>query len=311
MTSNGRWNQTRLFREVTCNRDTCINWCINVGLLPEIKLCRQCRSPMQIYERTDSSSGFIFRCHKRNHDIKVTMSKSTWFGNIHLSMEKCLLLTYLIARGLSYVDIENELYDNDSEISTGHDTIANRFRLVREIYCNDLEINYLNRGKIGGSGSVIEVDEMKFGRRKYNVGRIVEGSWIVGMIEHDTNELRIEICPNNIRDAHNLLAIINKHVEKGTTIMTDCWKSYDGLTADGFNHLTVCHKYNYIDPNTYANTQKIESNWRPLRNRLSSRGVNKEHLADHLCEYLWMRHVKKHNLDPFAELIKAIARIYV
>jgi transposase-like protein len=125
---------------------------------------------------------------------------------------------------------------------------------------------------------------------------VIEGSWLVEIIDHDTYQLRIEICPNNVSDANNLLRIINKHVEKGTTIMTDCWRAYNCLTADGFNHLTVCHKYNFINPNTLANTQKIESNWRPLRNRLSSGGVSKENLAYHFCEYLWARHIKKNNL---------------
>ncbi len=310
MALNGRWNQTRLLKEVLCDRNRCVQWCQDVGLLPRDKLCPNCRAHMNISLSQESSCGLVFRCRKRNHEIKRSLSKDTWFEDLKMPIEKCLLLTYLMARGSSYDDIENELYDNEFEIGTSPVTIANRYSMIRELYCFDLERYYTNRGKVGGSGSVVEVDEMKFGKRKYNVGRVIEGSWIVGIIDHDTNDLRIEICPNNVRDENNLLRIINKHVEKGTTIMTDCWKSYNGLTSDGFNHLTVCHKYNYIDPNTYANTQKIESNWRPLRNKLASKGVNKDMLADHLCEFLWKRHIKKRNLDPFAELIKVIAFVY-
>jgi hypothetical protein len=106
------------------------------------------------------------------------------------------------------------------------------------------------------------------------------------------------------------LRIINKHVEKGATIMTDCWRTYNGLTAAGFNHLTVCHKYSFIDPNTLANTQRIQTSSDPLRNRLSRGGVGKENLADHSCEYLRARHIKKNNLDSFAELVKVIAWVY-
>ncbi len=265
--------------------------------------------PMQIKQRDLTSLGLIFRCRRAGHDIKRSVFNNTWFHNCHISIEKCLLMTYHISRGNTYENIEHELYDNDFEIGSSRHVISNRYKLAREIYCLDLDLYYTNRGKIGGQGSVVEVDEMKFGKRKFNVGRIVEGSWLVGMIDHDSNELRVEICPNNIRDANNLLKIINDHVEKGTTIMTDCWRGYSGLTADGFHHLTVCHKYNFIDPETYANTQKIESSWRSLRNRLSFKGVDKDNLADHLGEYLWMCHVKK-NLDPFAELIRAIARVY-
>ena len=34
--------------------------------------------------------------------------------------------------------------------------------------------------KIGGENVVVEIDEAKFGRRKYNRGRITEGKWIFG-----------------------------------------------------------------------------------------------------------------------------------
>jgi hypothetical protein len=61
--------------------------------------------------------------------------------------------------------------------------------------------------------------------------------------------------------------------------MTDCWWAYSGLTADGFNQLAVCNKYNFIDPSTYANMQIIESSWRPLRSQLSFKGVVKDNLA--------------------------------
>ena len=36
---------------------------------------------------------------------------------------------------------------------------------------------------IGGPGSIIEIDESKFGKRKYNQGRYVEGHWVFGGIE--------------------------------------------------------------------------------------------------------------------------------
>ena len=33
---------------------------------------------------------------------------------------------------------------------------------------------------IGGSGRIVEIDELKFGRRKYNRGRVVDGHWVFG-----------------------------------------------------------------------------------------------------------------------------------
>ncbi len=265
---------------------------------------------MSISARAESSCGLMFRCRRNNHDKRSTLSDNTWFEECRISIEKCLQLKYLISRGQSYDGIEHELFDNDSDIGTSRKIIAERYKMARELYSLDLDRQYANIGKIAGPGSVVEVDEMKFGKRKYNIGRVIEGSWPVGIIDHDTNELRIELRPNNVRDANNLLRIINKHVEKGATIMTDFWRAYNGLTADGFNHLIVCHKYNFIDPNTLANTQRIETSSGPLRNRLSRGGVGKENLADHSCEYLRARHIKKNNLDSFAELVKVIAWVY-
>ncbi|CAF0967540.1 unnamed protein product [Brachionus calyciflorus] len=131
---------------------------------------------------------------------------------------------------------------------------------------------YNTVGKIGGPGHVVEIDESKIGKRKYNVGRMVEGSWILGMIDLGTEEapnpigdFRLEICSNNSRDGQTLLALINKHFEKGSTIITDCWKGYNGLEENGFEHLTVNHNYNFVDPNTFAHTKTVEANWRPLK----------------------------------------------
>jgi hypothetical protein len=37
--------------------------------------------------------------------------------------------------------------------------------------------------KIGGNNSVVEIDESKFGKRKYNRGHRAEGVWVRGMID--------------------------------------------------------------------------------------------------------------------------------
>jgi Transposase and inactivated derivatives len=73
-------------------------------------------------------------------------------------------------------------------------------------------------------------------------GRFVEGNWIPGMIDINTKEVHMAICPNNQQDAQTLYDLISKQVELTSTIHTDAWRSYNGLLASGFaSHLTVNH----------------------------------------------------------------------
>jgi hypothetical protein len=42
---------------------------------------------ISIVGRTDSLSALMFRCQKRNLDVRIPLSKGTWFENCHISIE--------------------------------------------------------------------------------------------------------------------------------------------------------------------------------------------------------------------------------
>jgi hypothetical protein len=56
---------------------------------------------------------------------------------------------------------------------------CSRYNYCREIVTADFMERQDLRGKIGGEGSIVQIDESKFGKRKYNRGRIIEdiGYW--------------------------------------------------------------------------------------------------------------------------------------
>ena len=59
-----------------------------------------------------------------------------------------------------------------------------------------------------------------------------------------------------------LLKIIYYHVEPGTLIVSDSWSSYNKIKElKDFDHITVNHSIQLIDPESGAHTQKIEGLW--------------------------------------------------
>jgi transposase-like protein len=262
------------------------------------------------YSGENTCIGLDFRCTKKDCGTKSTLALKTFFEFRSLPIHKIVNLIYVFSCKGSYEDARRETYDHENNRPITDEAIADTFSYMREVMMISLDNMYRDRGKIGGAGFVCEIDELKLGRRKFNTGRLVDGSWILGIVCLNTKEYRVDICPDNKRNGATLISLINKHVKKETTIVTDCWKGYDGLTANGFNHLCVNHSYNYVDPDTWANTQTIEGNWRPLRNRLSRGGLRKDDLDLHLCEYVWRKEVKNRGADGFAELIKDIIKVY-
>ncbi len=291
-----------------------MEWCQSVGLIPTRRNCPKNCGFMRIEASSsanagvDTCIGLNFRCRKGKHDIKRTLAENTWFERRHITIENLLIATYVFSWGGKYTDVIRETSMDDNQTSC--ETVAKTFSSAREVCMVALEEMYDskdNRGKLSG---VVAIDETKIGKRKFECGRLVEGSWILGIIESGSKEFRLEICPGNSRSAATLLPLIQKHVELGSTIVTDKWAGYNCLKDNGYLHLTVNHSDNFVDPNTGAHTQNIECEWRPLKHRISRGGVHTKYLADHLCEYLWLREISRKNQDPFAELLKAIRRIY-
>ena len=87
--------------------------------------------------------------------------------------------------------------------------------------------------------------------------------------------------------------------------MSDCWRGYNNLSANGYNHLTVNNTKSFVDPHTGANTQKIESNWHALKRRISRGGVQKDNYGLHFAEFLWMR---KNKEDGFKNLVNELKK---
>jgi transposase-like protein len=104
--------------------------------------------------------------------------------------------------------------------------------------------------QIGGEGVVVEVDESKFGKRKYYRGRRVEGAWVIGGVER-TPERRIFLVDVDNRNRNTLADILLKHILPDSVVHTDLWNGYADVEKSlPVTHYTVTHSKYFKDPIT-------------------------------------------------------------
>jgi hypothetical protein len=74
--------------------------------------------------------------------------------------------------------------------------------------------------KIGGPNKIVEIDESKFGRRKYHRDHPVKGQRVFGGIERESGKTFLVPVPDRTVDI--LMAVIGAWIESGTTVISDC-----------------------------------------------------------------------------------------
>ena len=98
-------------------------------------------------------------------------------------------------------------------------------------------------------------------------GRQITSQWIFGGICRQTTR-EFFLGTVDKRDCKTLLPLIKKRIKVGTTVISDCWKSYNTLNEHNFGHLTVNHKLNFVDPTTNVHTQNIKNLWWQIKRQL-------------------------------------------
>jgi transposase-like protein len=200
-------------------------------------------------------------------------------------------------------------------LKTSHTTITKQHHLAKQTvtdwwyFCSDEIIAYLkkkSKEKIGGKGRIVEIDESKFGKRKYNRGHHVEGQWVFGGIERGSG--RTFLVTVGDRSADTLIGHIKRWIEPETTIISDCWAAYKSIPQAGYNHLTVNHSIQFVDSTTGAHTNTIESTWKHVKVLMNpyNRKANYDRV---LAAYLFRKRCKAENIDPFCKFMDIVAKI--
>ena len=168
-----------------------------------------------------------------------------------------------------------------------------------------------NPQTVGGFGHTVEIEECLLVRRKYNVGHQVEQQWVFGGVDLDTNN--VFMVPVANRTADTLLPIIQQFILPSTCIVSDLWCAYGGLMnlPQGYLHLTVNHSVNFVDPNTGATTNHVESTWQKAKQKHKQRfGTNRHLLETYLNEFVWMRRFGGSRAEAFENLVSQVRDFY-
>lgn len=238
--------------------------------------CIRCGRAMKLESRGNTTTlKQRRRCFKRN--CRYSFSMKGQFSKSNKPISTILKLMYFFS--LNWKVSEAAIHCDASK-----KTCVRWYKIFRRI----IHASILNNEsvKIGGTGCTVEVDETYLCKRKYNVGRVLisQSVWVVGGICRENGKIFLRTVTR--RNAENLTAILNECVEPGTTVITDCWRGYNRLTDNGFHHLTVNHKLNFVDPvNRDIHTQRIERLWKSVKSYIP-KNVRRQYIQQHLSKFI-------------------------
>ena len=266
------------------------------GILHNPRNCLNCARPMTLNLR--NKGGDRWRCSVRGCRRDIGLRKDTWQEYSNLPYRTVVLFIYSWSREMTSMNY------CERELDMSNPTTVDWKNFLREVCAAELLANPV---VIGGPGTVVEVDESLFSRRKHHQGRVLPQQWVFGGICRQTRDCFMFMVPD--RSGLTLLPIIRQSITPGTTIMSDMWGAYVGIQAMGFGHLQVNHTYNFVDPQTGAHTQNIENSWKnaKMRNK-REHGTHRSMLESYLCEWMWRQRFR--NVDLFDQILNDIATYF-
>lgn len=297
------------FYGILRDRDAFINYLVQHGVLSCHVICEKCSSKLTLKtgSRLQYACRRVTKVHKRHRECTFRKSavSGTFFDNSKVPIEKVgLLVSIYLSRNTSRVRYTVR------ETGLTVATVVDWFSFIREVLMYWM---HKQSAKIGGPGKIVEIDEAKFGKRKYHRGRLLTGQWILGGIERleggGADKQKMFLIPVPDRTSQTLVAIIKEYVLPGTTIMTDCWASYNSLAENDYLHLTVNHQINFVDPASGAHTQNIERSWVEVRRYVPRSGLVRQHLASYLADSYFRRANPDHRLRRHL-FWQAVAELY-
>ncbi len=269
------------FRKQFPNDDVCLEW-LKDFIYPDGIPCIKCDKITKHHKVASRKSYSCDRCGHHVHPTAGTIyhKSSTpltdWFYAVFLmASTRC---------GISAKQLEREL-------GVTYKTAWRMFHQIRSMLTESDD-------KLGGEGSMVEVDETYIGaRRKGITGRgAKDKTIIVGAVERK-GSVKAKIVPNT--KAESLVPFVRETVEQLSIVHTDEWRPYRHLLNHRYYHETSNHGHKqWVVGESHTNS--IEGFWSLLKGGL--RGVYKgratrKYLQNYINEYAF-RYNRRHDQTP-------------
>lgn len=108
--------------------------------------------------------------------------------------------------------------------------------------------------------------------------------------------------------SQTLLPNIMENVEKGATVCTDEWCSYNALAKAGYNHHRVAHGLReYVRNGVHTNS--IEGFWSQLKRSINGtfHHVSKQHLQSYVNEFVYRYNLRQSEQPIFSDLSSRVS----
>jgi transposase-like protein len=278
----------RELQKIFFSEEAAITFAYNNNILHYIPSCPEDGASLK---RLDE---FHWKCRKKGHRKIFSTLKETIFENKKLKISEFFYLAYLWLCKVSYTS---------AMIITGHgsETTTKVYSLIEKLIAEKITPEML---KIGGPCIQVQLDESKFGKRKYNRGHHVEGAWVFAGVEK-TNERKCFAMVVEKRDARTLNELILRYVLPGSIVITDGWKGYYPLRNSlNYEHHWVNHNISFTNSEGY-NTNTIEGTFNGLKFNIPVRKRVRGRIEFKLFEFIWRRQNKDHLWMSLIEALRS------
>lgn len=262
-----------------------------------IPICPHCNNQSDKHYKLKTKGEFngLYKCRCCKKRFTVTIGTMFEGSNVPLDKWFCAICEFLShKKGISSIQLSKDIGV----------TQKTAWFMLNKIRHNLDELDAIATNKFEGA---VQMDETYVGGKSkgriwQNQGRsLKQKTPVVGILSKD--RVYAVVTPNT--NSRTLKAIIYALIKPGTTVVTDGWKCYRGISPE-YNHQVVEHnKGSYVNKAGY-HTNGIEGFWSQLKRGIRGvyHAVSPKHLQKYCNEFAYRHNTRNMtDIDRFMHFI--------